>query len=397
MQTYWRDWFAKTTLSADADLIERRQKGIDKFAKSVDRSTKSAVASICELCRLAFGLPEVSGVSRDAFLTRMRTAFAGEDPKFEMLGNALVMRILAGAVLERLLTSSQISIENSDRVALAVKCAPMINGTSDKVSSMLFDLRRSAELYLVIESCKRHRLTPVTELAVTPVQSKVPESLERLSFEGTSGTASAVEHLNITRALVAQIKALVKEMSQLGDNMNAVQIRAVENQKILEEEVNTLWWIFGRRSRGLDSPFEQIAVAPACIIAAKELMETTLAPLGHPAATEFLAAALAEADLDTPDREANDQIQLLDAVKQTPLDWRLEWHRSENQNIVSVEIANLCPVTYAIELSVQAEGDDWVTLWKETTGLPIDYSLAPDDLSRQLYDECLLLRACRAA
>ena len=388
MQTQWHEWFAKTTLSADDDLISCRQKGIEKFAKSVDKS-RGAATSIAGLCRLAFDLPEPAKTNRQALLNRMQTAFVGADPKFAVRGNDLVMQILAGAVLEYLLICEQISTESRDRVVLAVKCAPVNGEKVGRVGAMFSDLLGNANFYAATEAGKRRQLIPATELAVAPAQRGVSETLKKISFEGAGGASSTAEHLNITRVLVTQMGILAKEAGHLSE----VQTKAVGNQKILEEEVNLLWWIFGRRSHDLDTPFEQIALASACLIAAKELADMTTTDLGHPSATEFLATALAEA----PDQEKGDQIKLLDAVKQTPYDWRLEWYEAEGQVIVPTALGSLCPVALAVELSAQSDGDDWQGQWQKATGLPANYALTPNCLSQQLYDECLLMRACRPA
>jgi hypothetical protein len=123
------------------------------------------------------------------------------------------------------------------------------------------------------------------------------------------------------------------------------------------------------------------------LIIGKELADlTTLLP-GPTPAVAFLDKMLRTARADLPE-----STKLLDAVNNSPQEWRSEWIESNDFQIVD----DICLVHLAASKSLDAQGtSDWVSAFESNTGLKARKTITPLNLSLQTYEESLLIRIAK--
>lgn len=356
MHRSFADWYRAASLEPRADELEKRWQGIDAFAED------SSASDLAELARLFHGLPQ-----RDAkFAEAFRTPFKEADGAFAMEGNALELRVLAGAAIVR-------HIEYGDGWAAA------------------------AALGLAVPACLGLRPPPVggiVEFAAADLtrqsgllRKKAAKPVPK--FELAADLQAVKSHLqnNQVPSLADPLTSAIKQLAGAVGDLAAWAKQAQEEQRLRQEESDVLWWLAGGHSRDLGVPLGELKSPSGCLVAAKELADVTGLLPGPYAAASFLHNALRAAH---PDLKAS--VAVADAVAACEPDWRKTFAAADGLDAV----LDLCPVHVAVRKCVEAEGKKtWHAPFQSLTGFKATEKVTPLDLAVQAYRERLLVRAVR--
>ena len=264
---------------------------------------------------------------KDAFLASFRKVFQDADASFRMRDNDRELSVLAGAVLVTVMEEG--SMELGDLTALAlVGCAAQ-------------------------------------NLRAAPCVLNIPER--------------AAKHL--ARRTVSRGKLDPDEESAADENQ--LQVNQLQrNLDVFGEETNVLWWVFGESSRDTNERWSEYAVPQATLMAGKELANLTRIAPGPAAASALLDRVIKYSKAKPPA-----QVAVKDAIAGVPLDWRQKYLKDHYHDA----LANLCPVSHGIKLSVDlAEGNAWVPALATSTKVQREGKIAPHLLAYQVFIECLL-------
>jgi hypothetical protein len=264
---------------------------------------------------------------KDAFLAGFRKVFQDADASFRMRDNERELSVLAGAVLVTVMEEG--SMELGDLTALAlVACAAQ-------------------------------------NLRAAPCVPNIPER--------------AAKHL--ARRTVNRGKLDSDDESEADENQLQV-VKLQRNLDVIGEETNVLWWVFGESSRDTNERWSEYAVPRATIMAGKELANLTRIAPGPASASALLDRVIKYSKTKPPALVA-----VKDAIVGVPLDWRQKYVKDQ----FSDALANLCPVSHGIKLSVDlVEGNAWVPALATSTKVQREGKIAPHLLAYQVFIECML-------
>ncbi len=264
---------------------------------------------------------------QDSFLAELRKVFQDADASFRMRDNDRELSVLAGAILVAVMEEG--STELGDLTALAlVACAAQ-------------------------------------NLRATPCVPDIPER--------------AAKHL--ARRTVSRGELDPDEESTADENQ--LQVNQLQrNLDVVREETNVLWWVFGESSRDTNERWSEYAVPQVTLMAGKELANLTRIAPGPASASALLDRVIKFSKAKPPA-----QIAVKDAIADVPLDWRQKYLKDNYDDA----LANLCPVSHGIKLSVDlAEGNAWVPALASSIKVQREAKIAPHLLGYQVYIECLL-------
>lgn len=357
MHPDFADWYRVARLDlADVDL-KGRWAGIEAF---LDAAT---LANIVDAARLFYGLPTKSA----DFLTSFREPFKSADDKFSMLDNNAELRVLAGASLVAELDSARWP----NLAALLLTC-----GALRGKAAPLGDVVRLAQEFLDSSaSVLRSR---------DQVRAPSKSSLEGQLSENLAAALTALKTFDpaTTAPIGEALRGLTVTVISLGE-----WAREVEQQVALRrEESDVLWWLFGGKSRDSGEPFSQMSVAPASLVAAKEMADLTRTIPAPYSSLAFLDKVVRSAQ----GRRSASTVTLAAAVDGCPSAWR----RKIATDALIDPVVDFCPTSFALRKADEADGDKaWHAIFKGVTGLDPEMKMDPVDLAMQAYSEWLLARA----
>lgn len=259
--------YGRLGLSTDAELIERRAKGVAVVAEAIQRS------DVLALVRRAFGLGQPAASA--GFLANMQD----EDPTFDVQAEDVEAGLLAGAILDRTIEEEG---DQSGVAALAVVTAaagglrrPLNHdGLVGEAERMLADIQGSST-----------GAPPIRSYSKQP--KAFTEALEAI-------TANASNYFNHASPHV------VKALAELGKYAEAGALAATANDKSmlayvrrLERELRLYWWVTGGWSPDAAKPFQRMSLTEAALRGGKELAEKAFNEVGLFAAPAMLEMILA--------------------------------------------------------------------------------------------------------
>jgi hypothetical protein len=172
--------------------------------------------------------------------------------------------------------------------------------------------------------------------------------------------------------------------SQDGKPDESQQLEEIERElTLVGEESSMLWWLVSECSRDQNEPWKTVKLLASSIIAGKELADLTRVVPGPVAAPAFLDRILRLSNSG----KTLKPVSIKEALEKTPRDWR------ELYTVVPVGLAQLCPISSAIKLSLTvSEGEDWSPVFRKGTALEPESKMPPTGLAYQTFLEHMLQR-----
>lgn len=176
--------------------------------------------------------------------------------------------------------------------------------------------------------------------------------------------AGLVDGVNASlRAAAAGLNASVDKMSSY--------------MRVVDEELQMLWWLLGERSLDLDLPFDKVETSVQPMVFAKELAGRTVSSPGPVA----IAALLSRSGL-----KSRGKLSVVAAANAVPSDWATDTMHDLPASPVTT------PIHFALDKRVEAGvSDAWAAHWSALCGLAEDAGLPPLRLSELFYREHLFL------
>jgi hypothetical protein len=168
-----------------------------------------------------------------------------------------------------------------------------------------------------------------------------------------------------------------------GSRILAALSDCLKSHKVLSEELDIMWWIFGEYSEILETSFEEAGPNKIAMVAPFELSNFTQFECGLKSANQFLikVALLSGGKLDA-------EITCVTAVNSLT-----EEQRRELLDEIVDDIDELTPCLLALKKSLEFEsGDNWATPYKKMCGGDIEKKHRLRDLMIQVYNEFVFAR-----
>lgn len=345
MHKEFADWYRTASLEPKGETLEARWKVIEKFVGKADEK------ELLSLVRLFLGLPTAEKAFADKFADAIRKA----DAAFPSAGNEIELRVLAGAACVACLDSAEQDPSASELVALAVTAGSFNRRRNNLIVPRVFE---TCEAFLMDRSARRFEdLKDGVDLA------SAATDLKKACTGGNTG-----QHLE---------KPMTAFLDRLEEKIEASNAR----QRLLQEEANVLWWLFGGHSHDLKLPFSKIESAALPLVAGHELaglVEVRPGPVAFPGLLGRVLNGEAKPSKYT----------LAEAVNAAPMAWR-EGARSKTPEAV----LDLCPVRTTVKRSLEVQdAKSWVKPAESATGLPISQKVEPLELATQCFREALLIQ-----
>ncbi|MDN7742285.1 GTPase-associated system all-helical protein GASH [Burkholderia gladioli] len=341
-------------ISTDGAERDQRWAGIKAFV-----GTWSA-PKVEVLVRLAFGTKAPAGGQRQEELAQglveFHKAFSDIDPSFESGGRQ--DQVLAAAALLQFWTTDS-------RAAMALTTTAC--GGARK-ADLPIDLVTSAENALTRLSATRRKRPDLSNLKVEPpefefepdfagVQPNQPQTFKGL-FENLQG-------------------ALNDTLYDLTEKFNRSLETLVSANKMADEELDMLSWVFGGRSLVPSKAFTDVPPLQKPLVFARDLASLTKIRPGP----KVVPALLSRAGINT-----NGVVKVVDAVNAMSDEWTTSVLKGRAPSAAS------SPIHAALARREETGADGgWQTGWAATTGIDVGTALSPIVLAELFYREILWL------
>ncbi|ESZ12234.1 hypothetical protein X737_27910 [Mesorhizobium sp. L48C026A00] len=342
-------------ISADGAERDKRWAGVEAFAGNY------TVPKAEVLLRLAFGTkPPAGGYRQEALesaLTAFHKAFSDVDPSYEPGGRQ--DQILAAATLLQYSTSRSLT-------AMAVTTTAC--GGSRKAAFPI-DLVTAAENAISrLAAARRKR----------PDLSIVKVELPEYEFEPDFSQVQANQPQTF-KVVFDQFRDFVDEtLSDLTGKFNASLEKVVEANKMADEELDMLSWVFGGKALMPDQAFGDVQAAQKLLVFARDLASLTKIYPGP----SVVPALLFRAGVQTTGK-----VTIADAVNAVSDRWTAAVLKGRNPSPAS------SPIHFALARREETgAGEGWKAGWAATTGIDITATLSPISLAELFYREILWLR-----
>jgi hypothetical protein len=347
------DRYAEAGLSPSADIIIARQAPADRILGKIDN------VQLLDLVGTYYGSPGLN-------LTWLRDQFAQEDASFSLVNNERECRVLSAAMLGALVS------DGNPKAILAVIAGHVVRKRGPSEAVWLVSEAQAALEKLAVAA----RIPKTIGTKLTPTQ--VPKLAEEIpALAANDWPAMLATLTKVRNESQSSIGTTSAQASKALDSMN-------HEIRLLREESQMLWWLFGGHSRTLRREFASFAPAQAALVGAVDLgaltSVTQLGPVAAPVMLERVIALAKGPRVQSPKSLAS----AIDTITREDLD-RLKVFPDEIP-------ARIAPVTAAIMLARTIGIGVWHSRFLEITGLDASIELEPIELAEQLYREILLGR-----
>ena len=336
-------WLEPVTVNLTPDELGRRRAGVAELVAQLTRERSEGL--VCAGHRYLD--PETT--------EWLATCIQKHDPAFSREGKAELLSVLACAGMVEILT--QAASPQAARVALLVESARFLG--LEAAVPLVQPLARPAIDTLVSESRGRSVVTVSHLVSVQKLLEPAPPA------EGQpAATLTPEESLALSRAASEHLAKALEGATK------AVQ----ERFDLLDEELNTLWWSYARRSAELDVAWRDVKpVERRIAVAARELNDCFTKSGVVPSTTRSLLA-----------------IALDDGVaKEVTVGSVVEAMASEQQNPPGGADGRLVPFGSALRQlqSLGRDDETWRTVALRTRGVDCDRKVKALDAAEQLLNE----------
>lgn len=350
-QPTFADRYAEAGLVTTGPIIQARGESIKRVVAD------ATPARIYGLIGAYYEIP-------DTDLSWFRDEIIQDDPTFSLMSGAREARILAAIALGELISKGYaraILGVNTTHVAGLVR-----PGQADW---LVTDAKQALTKFSVSNRAPKKIATAI---AVPALAKALGEQLEGIAVNDWPGLLSGLGGLrNETHVLVKSSASLTTTaLTELDRQM-----------RLMREETQMLWWIFGGHSRSLCREFGSLDPHQAALVGAVDLANLTnyshLGPIAAPAMLERVIASSKKQKAPS----AKSLLVILESFDQADLD-SLE---------ISTELPpRITPISIAIDLVRTLGKGAWHQRFKTLTGIDASIEFEPISLAVQLYYEDLL-------
>jgi len=364
MHKYFVDWYRAAGLQPTAQELEARWQAVEAMTE------KLQLNDALDLVRIFYDLPTNSTETCEHY----RASLKAEDPTFSMRGNAIELKVLAGATIAHIVENTRTRL--TDVVALGMKCG-LCRGLRKTILNE--DIVDFAKSYLMNESVMVR--DAATSFEIRKPDTDLSELLETLT------TAVAGNNLTtIKEQLRPPFEKLANAILSLASSVDEMAQALTDVISLRREESDILWWVFGGNSRDLKKPMSELALPFAALVAGKEFADLVRAIPAPLASDAFLDRMLARNQEDTT------STTIKDAVNASSPEWRTLLINQPLANGVS----DLCPIHLSIQMSSEPNNQrSWHTRFNRDTGIKSGAAVSPLNIAIQICDERMLKRAIK--
>lgn len=353
VQPTFADRYAEAGLTANAQIINDRTASMKRIVASITDNR----AKVLDLAGAYYENPEVD-------LNWFRDEITQDDVSFSLVNNAREARILAAIALGEL-------VAKGDAIAILAVIAGHVAG----------NVRPAQAEWLITAAKGALGRYAVSNRTASPIATKVsaPQPNKELAGEIEEVGSGEWEVLvPVLGKIRAEAQASINTTStQTSNVMAALSLQ----MRLMREETQILWWLFGEHSRHLMKRFANFDPQQSALVGALDLATlttvSTLGPIAAPAMLERVIAlskkpkgSPARSLSATVDSFAIEDLQALSLQTELP--------------------PKIAPVTTAIELARTIGHGAWYARFKVLTDLDATTVFDPLSLSEQLYREHLL-------
>lgn len=357
------EWHTLSKFALQSETLNKRYESIENITQ------RTEIDFWLDIVRLYLGIA-VNGKNINDFIT----SFSKVDDSFPLIKNEKLLKALAGMVLickielanendsvddeeseeeEEEETNTSTEEDNDDEEVDHSEISVIISNAL--VNSIFFNQHKIETKVPVIDTAKAF----LTEYSFNQRTSEISEHEEELNetvnrMSEESEELEASEQLNIVKAT----QALIKE------------------NKLLSEEVNVLWWLFGEYSELADKYFSEIEDNTMAVLGAKELYNLSKFNSELPAAKHILRKAI-KASNGCGAKQTSLKL-CIDSLGQSLKEKILD------SNTESIDI--LTPCFYALKNSNTKE-------WHKTIGFTTDEKINHNVLAMQFYKEIVFINS----
>jgi hypothetical protein len=368
-------------------------KGLKKEVSSEElNSRRTTIERLLKQKELNFWLDTVKvyyGIlgQESSIWTELAVAFKEDDINFPLQQNENILRLLSGSLL-----SQKIELNDSwncDAIALSLTTTSFLTRTGElplnevhelAVAHWLSECEAVRKMDLEFKSEKEPVKWSTGKINIPPVQGI-----------GTNYAPDFVSAGNLKPTLdsiTAHLASLQKDVlaANQTDKVLYTSLESIKsNLKIISEETNILWWLFGGFSNTLCKSLSTLPLPLASTIIGKELHDLTynLPGLGH--VTNIINKSLSQVSSDfTKEFSFADFIESLKEIKDfvkffPPVPETLFVH---------------APCLNAIRCFYEFKDGDWMFVFKKKGIVDPKEMVTPLDFSTQIYKELMLFKVC---
>jgi GTPase-associated system helical domain len=342
-------------VSMEDSKAQARWIGLNQATASPNRATVEV------LTRLAFDTRASAGGYKEPALAEklksFHAAFQAADSDYEPKKRE--SQVLAASALVQLFRSYSL--------------APLA------VTTASFDGARTLDLPMNLVGMAEQAIeTLSTSRRVRPDFSKLKVSVQDFAYQPDFAGVQPNDpqtwkplFVGMTTAVNASIKAAAFGVNASVDTMSGYM-------RVVDEELQMLWWLLGERSLDLDLPFDKVDNAMQPLVFARELAVRTVSSPGPVAIAALLARSGLKSRGKLPVAVATNAVLA-------------EWATAAIDKLATSPVTT--PIHFAVDKRVEAGAPDaWSAHWSALCGLAADSSLSPLRLAELFYREHLFLR-----
>ncbi len=359
MHENFNNWYREANFQPAAETLQNRWSAIEKLCSRKKDVTTFAL----ELLRVYIGYKP----KEETFLESLIASFSEFDPDYPMRRNSYENRILAGISLINLIEKKPTNI--SQLITLAVLCGSF----QGRIKHPLKDLYQISKdnLHSISANLRRFHNFQDFDRATLDLN----EFLTQLT---TAAESNQIPKLN------EPLQTLFSRIIEFANNILDDHKKSSLYIQLQQEEIDMLWWLLTKTSREYEKPYTAFSFYTACMLIPKELADLTKVIPG-PLAIESLMRRMYEVFGD----RTKSKITLRKVVNELPKDFT-----TSLLDGIDYEFDHLFPLHIALKLSLE-NGDEkeWSETFDEISKLKSRHPLNPIDISKQFYQERLLLGA----
>ena len=356
MHKSFPEWYVECNPEPSEELLERRWSGVESLCK--DPTSQH----ILDLVLVAFGQQPPS----NGFQETLDDTFTEHDKAYTARRTSTETAILAGASLAH--SMSDMDSWEGIHAALSIACYSLGGKRLSHHCPWLPSFAQSAL------SSKSEQLRSSRSELSPPTKYKLFSKKEIEEFKTADNWKDSIDKL------FDNTNAVLSSLGKIAEHLHAAQRQTAHQQRLYEEELDILWWIFGGASRSLHDQFSAIDPKVLSIIAGHELASFVQVLPGPYAAQAFITAVLT--------REH--------AVKQCQVKTAINKLTSAQKGLIASEptppqLLAFCPIHTAIFKSM--ESTEWSEPFERATGLSASLQVHLATMAEQTYLEGLLIKS----
>ncbi len=353
MHKDFSEWYSTTSFGHDRETLPLRWKGVEAALEEI------SVATAMELVQTVYKWP----LKPSELLVSFQQHFKDADEMFLSSGNDKEVQVLAGCVLAMLCVDDEHAMPEA---ALAVLTASACGSLDQKTS---IDLVGMAKNRILIDGANARK---------RPANKDFTNHTMKKGFD--TAVAALAESLTIENA-AETFKSMGAHITSLCNSIQSefkLHLTIMTNTiTIQDEELQTLWWVIGKRSGVWDAKFDDISASTRPLLLGYEYSKLTTAQSVEPPS---LQAVLTQVGID------GNEVTIPDAVNTCGVEILRQLLSTD-----TIICPTIFPIHDAIRRALETEAEaSWIPVWGKVSGIEAEGKYSSLDLAIQFYRELKL-------